>query len=173
MLFRSLHLGRWWYPLGAGGAGGRGFWCPAVCVPSLSPCLLSAFMPCPWWVMLEYGSISRFKGVFSAVYGVRVGLCCLGALRGLCGFCVREWLGGYKTCGVFASLFILFCPLSCPFAPVFASFYTRCPSLLWLSFFVLLHCLCCFFFPFGCIDKKKGRKSLRPLLSCCGIVYRS
>ena len=36
-----------------------------------------------------------------------MGLCCLRALRGLCGFCVREWLGGLKACGVFASVFIL------------------------------------------------------------------
>ena len=37
-------------------------------------------------------------------------------------------------------LFLSFCLSS--FAPVFASFYAGCPSLLWLSFFVLLHCLC-------------------------------
>ena len=43
---------------------------------------------------------------------------CLGALRGLWGFCVREWLGGYMTCCVFASMlssrlpFVFFsCPL--------------------------------------------------------------
>ena len=68
-----------------------------------------------------------------------MGLCCLGALRGLWGFCVREWLGGLKACCVFAFL-LSFCLSS--FAPVFASFYAGCPSLLWLSFFVLLHCLC-------------------------------
>ena len=39
---------------------------------------------------LRYGSISRFKGVFSAVCGVCVGLCGLWALRGLWGF-VRVW----------------------------------------------------------------------------------
>ena len=37
-------------------------------------------------------------------------------------------------------LFLPFCLSS--FAPMFASFYAGCPSLLWLSFFVLLHCLC-------------------------------
>ena len=37
-------------------------------------------------------------------------------------------------------LFLSFCLSS--FAPVFASFYAGCPSLLWLSLFVLLHCLC-------------------------------
>ena len=34
--------------------------------------------------------VSHFKGVFSAVWEFRVGLCCLRALRGLWGFCVRE-----------------------------------------------------------------------------------
>ena len=44
--------------------------------------------------MLGYGSISRFKGVFSAFWAFRVGLCYLGGLRGLCGFCARVELGG-------------------------------------------------------------------------------
>lgn len=103
------------------------------------------------------------------------GFCCLGDLRGLWGFCTRVELGGYMTCGVFASLLSVFpllcplsCPLSCPFVPVFASFYARCPSLLWLSLFVLLHCLCVFFFPFGLYAKKKGRKGFAPcVLSSC------
>ena len=31
---------------------------------------------------------------------------------------------------------------------------------------------CCFFFPYGRPDKKKGRAVLvRPLLSCCGLLY--
>ena len=47
--------------------------------------------------MLEYGSISRFKGVFSAFLLFRVGLCCLGALRGLWGFCARVELGGLEA----------------------------------------------------------------------------
>ena len=47
--------------------------------------------------MLKYGSISRFKGVFREFYGVCVGLCCLGALRGLGGFCARVELGGLKA----------------------------------------------------------------------------
>lgn len=37
--FHPLLWWRWWCPLGAGGAGCRGFRSPAVCVPSLSPCL--------------------------------------------------------------------------------------------------------------------------------------
>ena len=143
----------------------------------------SAFLPalplCLWSVTLEYGSVSRFKGVFRGFYMFGVGLCCLGALRGLCGFCARVELGGLKACGVFASAFYLLylyfirfsssLSLSCPFTPVFASFYARCPFLLWLSLFVLLRCLCCFFFPFGCTDKKKGRNSLRPLFVGCGL----
>lgn len=46
-----------------------------------------------------------------------MGLCWLGGLRGLWGFCVREWLGGYMTCGVFAfllSVFLFFSPAFCP-----------------------------------------------------------
>ena len=45
-----------------------------------------------------------------------MGLCWLGALRGLWGFCARVELGGLKDCGVFAfaflslSLFLSFCP---------------------------------------------------------------
>ena len=37
-----------------------------------------------------------------------MGLYCLGALRGLCGFCVRERLGGFGACGVFAFRFRFF-----------------------------------------------------------------
>ena len=60
--------------------------CPLV-VCSL---LLSALLLCLWCITCKYGSISRFKGVFSGFCGVRVGLCCLRALLGLCGF-VRVW----------------------------------------------------------------------------------
>ena len=81
-------------PLVAGGAGCRGFWCPAVCVPSLCPCLLPAFLLCAWCIGLKYGSIWRFKGVFGVVWGCCVGLFGLRALRGLWGFCARVRLGG-------------------------------------------------------------------------------
>ena len=47
------------------------------CVPSFCP--LSCFVS--WWVVFEYGSISRFKGVFSGFWASRVGLCGLRALR--------------------------------------------------------------------------------------------
>ena len=43
---------------------------------------------------LEICLISRFKGVFSVVWGCRVGLFVLRALLGLCGFCTRVELGG-------------------------------------------------------------------------------
>ena len=110
----------------------------ALVLLSCVPLLLSSFSPCSRCIVFEYGSISHSKGVFSEVWGVCVGLCCLGGLRGLWGFCVRERLGGFRACGVFASVF-LFCPILflCSF-----SFRFVCPSLLWLSFFVLLHCLC-------------------------------
>lgn len=140
-------------------------------------CLLSAFLLCLWCAMLEYGSISRFKGVFRGFYGVCVGLCCLGALRGLWGFCARVELGGLKACGVFAPRFILFAPmfpLLCLSFYLFTCFMSFCPSLVWLPF--VSHCLfSCFpcgflysLFPFRTMRKKKGRKvfSLRPLFDC-------
>lgn len=84
--FHPLLWWRWSCPLGAGGAGCRGFLCPAVCVPSLSPCLLSAFLLCLWCIACEICLVSHFEGFFSGFYMFGVGLCCLGALRGLCGF---------------------------------------------------------------------------------------
>ena len=88
------------------------------------------------------------------VYVVCVGLCCSGALRGLCGFCARVELGGLKACGVFASIFS-------PFVSVFALLLCSLPALLWLSsclvlfVFVFLWVLC-FLFPLRYI-RKKGR----------------
>ena len=79
------------------------------CVPSFCP----SFLLCSRCIACKYGSISRFKGVFSVVWAFRVGLCGLGALRGLCGFCARVELGGLKTCGVFASILSVF-HLLCP-----------------------------------------------------------
>ena len=100
--------------------------------------LLSALSLCLWCVGFEYGLISRFKGVLARFCGVCVGLCgfvwlaCFAWLVGLLYACgVRRFKGLWRVCLRFSS-----------FALVFASFYARCPSLLWLSFFVLLHCLC-------------------------------
>ena len=104
-----------------------------------APCLLSACLLCACRVACEYGSISRFEGVFSGFWGSCVGLCGFGALRGLCGFCAREVFGGYMTCGVFRlyfasilSSFVLFLVLLLLCLHPFIS----------LSFFVLLHCFC-------------------------------
>ena len=64
-----------------------------------------------------------------------MGLCCSGALRGLCGFCTRVELGGLKACGVFAFRFLLL--LLC--LPPFMLVVLLCSGCL---SFVLLHCLC-------------------------------
>ena len=138
-------------------------WCAPA--PSLWVCSvpfslpLPSFLLCLWCIAFEYGFISRFKGVlegFGAFWGVRGCLCCLGALRGLWGFCVRERLGGFMSCGVFAFLFVLF-------APAFISFpaFLACPLVLCLSSCLpclfLCHCgVCVFFFPFGLYAKRKG-----------------
>ena len=90
----------WWCPLVQRCAGVRCFrtcrrlalvlwWC--------APRLLSAFLLCLWCIALEYGSISRFKGVLRGFYGADVCLYRFGVLRGLCGFCARVELGGYMT----------------------------------------------------------------------------
>ena len=75
-------------------------------------CLLSAFSLCACRVACKYGSISRFKGVFRGFYGVRVGLCCLGALRGLCGFLcacgVRRLKDLLRVCLPFILLYLSF-----------------------------------------------------------------
>ena len=65
-----------------------------------APRLLSAFLLCACRVACKYGSISRFKGVFSGFWGADVCLYGFGVLRGLCGlcgFCARVELGGYMT----------------------------------------------------------------------------
>ena len=107
------------------------------------------------------------------VCGVCVGLCCIGALRGLCGVCTRVELGGFRACCVFASIFIVL--------PLFFFFFACFPALLVLfAGLVYLCCLCGslgvllgFLFPLRTIRKKKGRNFLRPLLSCCGLVMQN
>ena len=150
-----------------------GRWSGSRGCPLLScrvPCLLSAFLLCLWWVTCKYGSIWRFKGVFSVVWGVRVGLCGLRALRGLWGFCAHVWLGGLEARGVFASVFILLC-LCFSSLPVFWGF-----AFVVLCLFSCLPCLflcgcCCFLFPFGICAKREGAKCfLRPLSVYCRLV---
>ena len=104
-----------------------------------------------------------------------MGLCCLRALRGLCGFCTRVELGGFMACCVFAFL-LSFC-LS-PFAFRFISLPAFCPSPCLLCsgclLLVLLSCLflcpcgfCrCFLFPFGIYAKRKGAPCWCVLSSC-------
>ena len=134
-------------------------------------CLLSAFLLCSCRVTCKYGSISRFKGVFSAVCGVCVGLYWFGALRGLCGFCVREWLGGLKACGVFCLSFLLLSSctlvlLSC-FRPALLLGFLPC---LLFVLFSWLCGFCCFFFPYGLYAKRKGAKVL-PLVSSLCVLW--
>ena len=133
-------------------------WCRVQGLPvSCGVCSVPFFLPfVPLLLLLscislEICLISHFKGVFRGFYGVRVGLCCLGALRGLCGFCARVELGGLKDCGVFASVFLL---LSLCLLSFYALCLFLCPLcsyclLLVLSFFVGCCWVCCFFFPYG------------------------
>ena len=119
--------------------------------------LLSALSLFSWCIACKYGSISRFKGVFSAVYSVRVGLCCLGALRGLCGLCTRVELGGFRACGVFASIYPFIC-LCLPFS------FSLC--LRFLSFFALVVFACplscfVFVFSFSLSDYTQKERALR------------
>ena len=99
-----------------------------------------------------------------------VGLCCSGTLRGLCGFCVREWLGGLKACGVFAPVFLLLLLCLPPFMLV-VLLCSGCLSLSSCIVFVALWVWLLFPFPFRTIRKKRGRAVLvRPLSVCCGLV---
>ena len=50
------------------------------------PCLFPALSLCACRVACKCAFIFDFKGVFSGFYMFGVGLYCLGALRGLCGF---------------------------------------------------------------------------------------
>lgn len=147
-----------------------------------------------WQVVQGFGACPRFRGVFRAFVpafwllscfalvgllanmplfrilrgfcGVLWGLCCLRALRGLWGFCVREWLGGLKACGVFAFLFILLHLCLLLFCPFVLSFVLSTPAVLGLSFLSLcgLFLGSLFPFPFRTIRKKERAQSvLRPL----------
>ena len=129
-------------------------------------------------ICLEICLISHFKAVFRGFCGADVYLYGLRSLRGLWGFCVREWLGGFMACGVFCLYVILsfaFCFLLLSSCPAFASSPAWLPALPAFLLFVLFSWLCGLaFFPFRTIRKKKGRAVLvRPLLSCCGFVMQN
>ena len=133
----------------------------AGCSAFLSPLSL-----CAWCASPEYGSIARFKGGFRGFYGVCVGLCCLGALRGLCGFCARVELGGLKACGVFASVFLLLSSAFLVFAlflcssPIFRGFVFVVLCLSSCIVFVGLWVCCCSLFPFGLYAQKERAQSV-------------
>ena len=59
--------------------------------------LLSALSLCLWCVACKYGSISRFKGVFSAVWGVSCGFVLLACFAWLVWLCTRVELGGFMA----------------------------------------------------------------------------
>ena len=153
----GFHRVHWWQAFRLQDLKGVGSGPLVVC-----PCLLSVISLCLWCITLEYGSISRFKGVFRGVYSVCVGLCCLGGLRGLWGFLcacgVRRLYDLWRVCLRFSS-----------FAPVFASF---CP----LFFFALVVFACplalslLFLFPFRIYAQKERAQflasSLRVLWAC-------
>ena len=132
--------------------------------------LLAALLLCSRCVACKYGSISRFKGVFRGFYGVRVCLCCFGALRGLCGFCARVELGGLKACRVFrlsfSSFVLVFALLLC-YLPIFwgFAFVVLCLSSC-IVFVGLWVCFFRFFLPCGLHAKRKGAKCFPCVLSC-------
>ena len=84
-----------------------------------------------------------------------MGLCGLRALRGLWGFCVREWLGGFGACGVFAFLFVRFslvCPCFSPFV-LLLSFALSCVLVFaFLPALVVICSLCVFVVSFSLTD---------------------
>ena len=104
------------------------------------PCslLLSALSPCACRVACKYALIWRFKGVFRGFWGADVYLYGLMSLRGLCGFCVREWLGGFGACCVFALVFFFFALAFHSFVLLLSSCFASCPFVLRCSGCLLL-----------------------------------
>ena len=149
---------------------------PALVLWSCVPCLLSALLPCLWWDACKYALIWLFKGVFRGFCGFCVGLCCLGGLRGLWGFCTRVELGGLEACCVFAFLFILFAfrflSLSLHFVLLSSLLLLSFASPLALSLLSLWFVVgffvwgCCFLFPYGLYAKRKGAPCWCVLSSC-------
>lgn len=142
-----------------------------------APCLLSALLHCACRVACEYGSISRFEGVFRGFWGVGVYLYRFGVLRGLCGFCARVELGGLEACGVFRLYFISFAyvlsllhPFFFFFAFLLSSFLSFCTCFYCLSYCPLLVLLPALFvfvslwglcFPFPSRTIRKKERALR------------
>ena len=148
------------------------------------PLLLPSFSLCAWCVACEYGSISHFKGGFRGFLLLDVCLYYFDALRGLWGFCVREWLGGFMSCCVFvfifrffsvSSCFLSFCPFvffSCPLVLLSSCSPAWLPALPAFLFFVLFSWLCGLAFGFGFLSlsdghaKRKGARVLPCVLAC-------
>ena len=103
-----------------------------------------------------------FRGFLAWFLLFRVCLLGFGALRGLCGFCVREWLGGLEDCGVFASVLSLFPPFFIFFAYLLG-LCLCCPRLVLLPALFVLVSLC-FLFPLRTIRERKGANTC--VLSC-------
>ena len=134
------------------------------------------FLLCLWCIALEYGSISRFKGVFSAFWGADVCLYGFGVLRGLCGFCARVELGGLEACGVFASILSSFLSSFLSFCTCFHCL-SYCPLLVLSLCLPSLCGLLLFPFPLRMYEQKEralrvGASSL-VLLWVCYILINS
>ena len=86
---------------------------------------------------------------------------------------MREWLGGFGACGVFAPIFSFFhlLRISSGALPLLSLAYPLGCLASALGLVLSLCGLLLFLFPLRYIRKKKGRNSLRPLLSCCGLLY--
>ena len=159
--FYRVHWCRGRQAFDASGPAGGWLWSYSGVFPTFA--LFPAFLYC---FAFQICFISHFKGVFGGFWGVCGGLCCLGALRGLCGFCARERLGGFGACGVFrlsfSSLF-----LYCPAFVLLLSCFPAWLLLLVLSCFLGFVGLAVGFLSLsdGFRNKKKGRV-LRPFLRC-------
>ena len=128
LVLRIAGLPLWLSICGGGGV----HWVQVVRSCSLSLGVFRPFLPsfARFPAFLSYFAfqiclISRFKGVFGGFWGADVCLYGLRSLRGLWGFCVRERLGGFMSCGVFALLF------------------TSSPLFFFLFAYLLGLCLCC------------------------------
>ena len=143
------------------------------CVPSFCPLYCFVF-----GVLSLNMALFRVFRAFLAGFGRFVWVYVVLVLCVACVAFVRVWSQADQRLEACLPLFLSFCLSS--FAPMFASFYARCPSLLWLSFFVLLHCLCgslgvvvvSFSLP-DYTQKERAQRfcSLRPLFVCCGFVW--
>ena len=110
---------------------------------------------------LCFAFLGGFQRVLCVWCGFVLSWCFAWLVWLLCACGVRRIKGLRRVCLHFS--FSL--SLSCPFTPVFASFYARCPSLLWLSFFCPLALSLLFLFPFR---TKRKRAHLFCALSLLG-----